>query len=445
MIQWGNIFGIINESLGEQSPNSYNFKRMDRIIEKKKGFFTKRTLYISLAALVVLLVAYTIIFGDKSSKLNVEKDKLTIESVERGEFKDYIAQIGTVEPIKTVYLSSTEGGSRVEKILIDEGAKVKEGDILVQFSNTGLVLSISNYEAEVARISNELRNARLLMEQQTLNSKSQLLQMEYAFHQRKREYERNKVLIKEGHVSEEDYQLSKEQYELSSQQVDLLRANLEQDSVFRSTQVAQLERSLARMQHNLEIVQKRLESLNYRAPVDGELASLTLEEGQVVNVGEQIGQINILTSYKLRVEIDEYYISKVSRGLIGECDFSGTLYKAVIKKIYPEVRGGRFAVDMEFTDGVPKNIRIGQTSRIRLELGQPVEAIMIPRGGFFQSTGGQWIFVVDPSGKFAYRRPIKIGSMNPRYYEVLEGLEPGEQVVISGYENFGDADKLIFK
>lgn len=418
---------------------------MDRIIEKKKGFFTKKTLWISLVVLVVLLIAYSIIFGDKSSRLNVEKDKLTIETVIQGEFKDYIAQIGTVEPIKTVYLSSTEGGSRVESILVEEGAHVKEGEILVKFSNTGLVLSISNYEAEVARISNELRNARLLMEQQTLQSKSQLLEVDYACRQRKREFERNEVLHREKLISDEEFQLSREQYEISVQQMELLKENLEQDSIFRSVQVAQLERSLARMQQNLEIVQERLERLNYRAPVDGELASLTLEEGQVVNMGDRIGQIHILTSYKLRVEIDEYYISKVTHGLKAECDFSGTLYPAKITKIYPEVKGGRFAVDMEFTEKVPENIRIGQTSRIRLELGQPMEAVMVPRGGFFQSTGGQWIFVVDKSGEFAYRRPIRIGSMNPRYYEILEGLEPGEQVIVSGYENFGDADKLIFK
>jgi len=434
----------MNQNSAEPTTRN-KISRMDRIIEKKKGFFTKRTLWIALGSAIVLLVAYSIVFGDKSSRLNVDRDKLTIETIARGEFKDYIAQIGTVEPIKTVYLSSTEGGSRVEKILIEEGAHVHFGDVLVHFSNTGLVLSISNYEAEVARISNELRTARLQMEQQTLSSKSQLLQVEYSNMQRKRDYERNEVLFRDGLVSEEEFKLSREQYELSNQQLGLLRANLEQDSIFRSIQVGQLERSLARMNKNLEIVQERLESLNYRAPVDGELASLTLEEGQVVNVGDRIGTIHILTSYKLRVEIDEYYISKVSRGLIGECDFSGKLYKAKITKIYPEVRNGRFAVDMEFTNEVPADIRIGQTSRIRLELGQPVEAILVPRGGFFQSTGGQWIFVVDPSGKFAYKRPIRIGSMNPRYYEVIEGLEPGEKVVVSGYENFGNADKLMFK
>lgn len=418
---------------------------MDRIIEKKKGFFTKRTLWISVASALFILVNYFIFFGDKSSKLNVDRDKLSIEEVALREFRDYIAVIGTVQPIKTVYLSSTEGGSRVEKILIEEGTMVKKGDVIVQLSNTGLILDISNNEANVSRISNELRMARLEMERQTLNAKSQLLEVEYLLMQKKREYERNEVLIKDKLCSEEEYKLSKEQFLLAQERFLLFREGLRQDSIFRSIQVGQLETSLNRMQGNLELVIGRLESLNFKAPVDGELASLQLEEGQVISVGTRIGLINILTSYKLRVEIDEYYISKISRGLLGDCDFAGRHYTAVTTKIYPEVQSGRFAVDMEFVDRVPENIRIGQTSRIRLELGRPVEAILVPRGGFFQSTGGQWIYVIDKSGKFAYRRPIKIGNMNPRYYEVLEGLEPGEQVIVSSYDNFGNADKLIFK
>jgi len=417
---------------------------MDRPIEKKHKL-TKRIIWISIPSIVFLLILYTIIFGDKSSKLNVEKDKITIEEITEDLYKNYIAVTGTVEPIQTIYLSSMEGGSRVEEIVIEEGNMVRKGDIIVQLSNTSLILEISNYEAQVSRISNELRQARLLMEQQTLQSRSRLMELQTNILQQRRAYENNKILYQNNHISEEEFKISKEQYELSLQQLELLKQNLKQDSIFRSVQVESLENSVSRMEENLEIVTRRLESLHYRAPVSGELANLNLEVGQVINLGQRFGQINILDSYKLRVDIDEYFISNVSRGLYGDCDFSGTSFKAVITKVYPEVTNGRFSVDMEFTDTVPEQIRIGQTSRIRLELGRPKTAILIPRGGYYQSTGGQWIYVVDPSGNFAEKRQITLGSQNPRYYEVLDGLQPGEKVVVSSYDNFGDVDKLIFK
>ena len=417
---------------------------MDRQIENKSKI-RKKAIWISVFAIIGILVLYNILFGDKSSKLNVDLDKVSIEEVKEGLFKNYIAVSGVVEPIKTIYLEATEGGSRVEEIVIDEGNMVEQGDVIVKLSNTSLILEISNYEALVSRTSNELRQARLLMEQQTLNSKSQLLELQTNILQQNRAFERNKILFKNKHISEEEFNISKEEHDLSNKRLELLRENLLKDSVFRGVQVGELQTSLSRMQSNLELVQQRLESLNYRAPVSGELASLDLEVGKVIGRGERIGQINILDSYKLRVDIDEYFISKVSRGLTGSCDFSGTSFIAIIKKIYPEVTNGRFFSDMVFVDDIPETIRIGQTSRIRLELGKPKTALLIPRGGYYQSTGGQWVYVVDQSGEFAYKRKISLGSQNPRFYEVLSGLEPGEQVVTSGYDNFGDADKLIFK
>lgn len=417
---------------------------MDRQIENKNKI-RKKAIWISVFAIIGILVLYNIFFGDKSSKLNVDLDKVSIEEVKEGLFKNYIAVSGVVEPIKTIYLDATEGGSRVEKIIIDEGNMVEEGEVIVELSNTSLILEISNYEALVSRTSNELRQARLLMEQQTLNSKSQLLELQTNILQQKRAFERNKILFKDKHISEEEFKISEEQYDLSKKRLALLHENLQKDSVFRGVQVGALRSSLDRMESNLVLVQKRLESLNYRAPVSGELASLDLEVGQVISRGERIGQINILDSYKLRVDIDEYFISKVFKGLTGSCDFSGTSFNAIIRKIYPEVTNGRFFSDMEFVDDIPETIRIGQTSRIRLELGKPKTALLIPRGGYYQSTGGQWVYVVDETGDFAYKRKISLGSQNPRFYEVLSGLKPGEQVVTSGYDNFGDADKLIFK
>ena len=416
---------------------------MDRPIEKKNKI-TKKHVWIAVSVIIVLLVLWNLIFGDKSSKYNVDIEKISISEVTEGYFKNYISVTGTVEPITTVYLDAMEGG-RVEEIVAEEGTMVEKGDLLLKLSNTSLILEISNYEALVSRTSNELRQARLLMDQQTLNSRSQILGVEYDILQQKRDFENNKILLQGNHISQEEFNISKEQLELSQKRLELLLENLKKDSIFRGVQVGALEVSVQRMQDNLILVNEKLESLNFKAPVSGELASLDLEIGQVLNRGQRVGQINILDSYKMRVEIDEYYISKVSRGLAGECDFSGTSYKGTIAKIYPEVTAGNFYSDMVFIDTVPPSIKIGQTSRIKLELGAPKTAILIPRGGFYQSTGGQWVYILDPSEEFATKRNISLGAQNPRFYEVLEGLVPGEKVITSSYDNFGNVDKLILK
>lgn len=416
---------------------------MDRPIEKNNKI-TKKHVWIAVGVILVLLVLWNLVFGDKSSKYNVDIEKISINKVSEGFFKNYIPVTGTVEPITTVYLDAMEGG-RVEEIVAEEGTMVEKGDLLLKLSNTSLILEISNYEALVSRTSNELRQAQLLMDQQTLNSRSQILGVEYDILKQKRDFDNNKILLKGNHISQEEFNISKEQLDLSQKRLELLIENLKKDSIFRSVQVGALERSVIRMQDNLVLVNEKLESLNFKAPVSGELASLDLEIGQVLNRGQRIGQINILDSYKLRVEIDEYYISKVSKGLSGECDFSGTSYNGSISKIYPEVTAGTFYADMVFADTIPRTIRIGQTSRIKLELGAPKTAILIPRGGFYQSTGGQWVYILDPSEEFAVKRSISLGAQNPRFYEVLEGLNPGEKVITSSYDNFGNVDKLILK
>lgn len=417
---------------------------MDRAIEKKK-WPLKKILWVGGTAAVVLLAGYYIIFGDKSSKLNVEVDKITIETVQEDLYRDYITVIGNVAPIQTVFLDATEGGSRVEEILIKEGNMVKKGDVIVRFSNTSLILDISNNEANVSRTTNDLRSTRLQMEKQTLDTRSNLLNLIFELKERERTYNNNRVLYEQNHISKDEYERSKEAYELTNERIKLFRESWKQDSIFRISQIKTLEEDANRLQRNLTIVRKRLDALEFKAPVNGELASLNLEVGQVIGVGTRIGTIHVLDSYMLKVEIDEHYISRITRNLKGDCEFSGNQFPGHITKIYPEVRGGRFTVDMVFDNSVPENIRIGQTSRIRLELGESQQAILIPRGGFYQSTGGQWIFVVDPSGKFATKRSIRINRQNPRHYEVVEGLKPGEKVIVSSYDNFGDVDKLILK
>ncbi len=417
---------------------------MDRKIEKKNKLFSKRNIWIFFGSVIVFLIFYNLVFGDKSSKLNVETEKISIAEIKKDVFQDYIAVIGTVEPIQTIYLDAIEGG-RVEEILLEEGSMLNKNDVILRLSNINLVLDISNNEAQVARAINELRTARLLMVQQQMNSESQIIETERLLKLQMRAYNNNKVLYKDQHISKEEFEQSKEQYDATVKKYSLLKEIQYQDSIFRSIQVESLETSVASMTNNLIIIKQRLENLNVKAPVNGELATLNPEIGEVITYGNRIGTVNILDSYKLRVEIDEHYIARVNRGLVGNCDFAGSAYPGKITKIYPEVQGGRFYVDMEFTGNIPGAIRIGQTSRIKLELGESKQAVLIPRGGFYQSTGGQWVYVIDESGEFAYKKDISIGRQNPRYYEVLAGLEPGEQVVISSYDTFGDVDKLILK
>lgn len=415
---------------------------MDKIIQKKK-WTLKKILWISASSLFALFIIYYIAFGPKGSRLNVEVDKITVEEVTQDLFRDYITVIGTVAPIRTIYLDATESGSRVEEIVMDEGSMVKKGDVIVRFSNTNLILDISNNEANVSRTTNDLRSTRLQMEKQTLETKSQLIQLSFDLKEKERNYRNNKVLYEQNHISKDEFERSKEAWELTSQRMTLFRQSWIQDSIFRLTQINTLKEDADRLQKNLSIVRKRLETLEFRAPVSGELASLNLEIGQVIGMGTRMGTINVLDSYMLKVDIDEHYISRIVRNLTGDCEFSGRMYNGTIKTIYPEVRNGRFTVDMVFTDTVPGNIRIGQTSRINLELGESQKAVLLSRGGFYQSTGGQWVYVVDPSGDFATKRNIRINRQNPRYYEVVEGLNPGEKVIVSSYDNYNNADRLL--
>lgn len=416
---------------------------MDRKLEKKRGITRKNIWYFLFGALMIAVLA-VIIFGDKSSKYNLDVSRITIEEVKRDVFQDYITVQGTVEPITTIYLDAIENG-RVEEILIEEGNMVKEGDVILRLSNDNLLLEITNNEAQVVRSVNELRNARLQMDQARVRYKEQIINLEIQVAQNKRMYDNNKVLIDKEHISREAFDQSREAYESTVELLDLLKENYRNDSIYRINQISSLEASANSLEESMRIIRRRLENLNIKATNDGELASLNPEIGEVITYGTRVGTINVLESYKLRVDIDEHYIARIQRGLYGECDFASTPYTGVITKIYPEVANGRFAVDMVFTEEVPEQIRIGQTSRIRLQLGESKDGILLTKGGFYQTTGGQWVFVLDESEEFAIKRDISIGRQNPRYYEVLGGLEPGEKVIVSSYQNYADHDKLILK
>lgn len=415
---------------------------MDRKIEKRG--IDKKYIWIGGISLIILLAFIRIFFGDTSSKLNIDTERITIREVIFDKYQDYISVNGTVEPIKTIYLDAIEGG-RVEEILIDEGNMVKKGDVIIKLSNTNLLLEISNNEATVARAINDLKATQINLENQKIASETRILDLQYQLLKLKRTFEQYNSLIKNNHISKEEYEYAREQYELTIKQLELQKEKYHHDSIYMISRIRADEESIRRMQNNLELVRGRLENLDIKAPVDGELATLNPEIGEVVNHGSRIGTINILDSYKMRVDIDEHYIARINRGLKGDFEFAGDNHHLIITKVYPEVKSGIFAVDMEFTSDIPSQIRIGQTARIRLELGAAEEALLLPKGGFYQSTGGQWVYVVNESGSLAVKRNIRIGRQNPRYYEVLEGLEAGEKVIVSNYDNFGDIDKLILK
>jgi HlyD family secretion protein len=414
-------------------------KPIDSSIKKRK----LRIKY-SILGVFALSIILIFLFRDNSSKLNVELDKITIDEVKQDVFQDFISVIGTVEPIQTVYLDATEGG-RVEEIYIREGTMVNKDDIIMRLSNDNLLLEISNYEAEVARAINDLKSMRVNLENQQISNKSQLVDLYYDLLKLERVYRNNTMLLKDKYISNEEFLLSKENYERNKQHFELLSEKNTRDSISINARIAASESSVESMQKNLAIIQNRLNKLCVKAPVNGELASLNPELGQVIGYATRIGTINILDSYKLRAEIDEHYIARIKLKLTAFCDFSETEFTATVTKIYPEVKDGRFSIDLEFLGSVPIDLRIGQTSRIRLELGASETAILVPRGGFYQSTGGQWVFVVDSKDNIAVKRNIKIGRQNPVYYEILEGLKAGEKVITSGYENFGTADKLLLK
>jgi len=418
-------------------------ERMDKPIEKKKGIRGKHIAWIA-GAIAFIVLMYMAFFAKRTSTFRVEKDKLIIETVTENVFNDYITVPGTVEPISTIFLDAQEGG-RVEEILIEEGSMVSEGDIILKLSNPDLYLNILDSEAQLAEKENFLRNTQIAMEQDRLQIKRELLNLKYDIERKKRNYDQNRMLMHDSLISVKEFIRSKEDLDMAIQSEELFVERQKQDSVFRSVQVDNLKNNLDNMRKNLALVRDRMENLNVRATVDGQLGLLVPEIGQSISRGSNMGQINVLTSFKVTAQIDEHYIDRIRTGLTATLDRQGNAFNLTVRRVYPEVRNGTFKIDMVFTDTVPGNIRTGQTYYTSLQLGQPKTAILVPIGGFFQETGGQWIYVVDPSESYATRRDISTGRKNPKYYEVLEGLQPGEKVIISGYETFGNNEKLVFK
>ncbi len=416
---------------------------MDRII-KKKLWTAKRISLLSFAGFVIIIMAYNIFSSREGRRLNVDGERITISTVERGPFREYIPVRGEFLPIETMYLDAVEGG-RVSRIFIEAGTTVNKGDAILQLENTNLVLDIMYREAQLFEQSNNLRNTRLSMEQHFLTMKSQLAEIDYNLQRLRRELDRNSKLFEKQLIPRQDYENIQDEYEYTVKRKELAVETIKQDSLFRQTQIEQLERSLARMQANLEITKEKQENLTLRAPISGLLTSLNAEVGQSKSPGERLGQIDVMDNFKVRAQIDEHYITRVETGLTGDFEIGGKTYDLVVNKIYPEVIDGRFEIDMGYTGDTPESARRGQTVQIRLALGSLSDALLLARGGFYQETGGNWVFVIDESRGMAVKRSIRLGRQNPLNFEVVEGLTPGDKVITSGYENFGDADILVLK
>ncbi len=416
---------------------------MDIQLEKKKGLRPKHYGYIALGILL-LFVGWKLLFATSVSTFRTDKEKLSIAAVVDGKFDDYITINGSVAPISTIYMDAYEGGRVTEK-LIEEGAMVRKGDVILTLENSILYEQILQSESNLALKQNDLRSTRLNFDSRQVDGRRNLATAENDLKRNKRNYEQNQALYEDELISKEVYLVSQENYELSQKQYEIVKLQTEQDDALRKTSLAGLDTDLERMKKTLAMVYERLDHLNVRAPADGQLGFLDAEIGQNIGQGQRIGQINVLTDFKIEAAIDEHYIDRVRRDLTAVLERNDSIYPLRVRKVYPEVRNGRFQVDLVFTENKPATIRTGQTYNIRLQLGASNDALLLPKGGFFQSTGGQWVFVVNSNGSEALRRNIRIGKQNSRYYEVLDGLQPGEQVITSNYDSFGEAERIVLK
>ena len=414
---------------------------MDRIIDNKKSLLKKYGWTSALGVGILLLFVWAVA-GWNGNVARVEASQLTISTVREGEFADYIQFNGQVVPIQVVQISPEEGGIVQEKV-VEEGARVRKGEVLVRLSNSNLDLQILNAEAELAEKQNLLRNTQVAMQQDRLNNETEDVTLAMDVQRKLRAYRQKERLYEEKLISREDYLQSKEDYELVQRKQELVKQRLEQDSTYRTLQMEQMEDNLENMQRNVLLVRGRKEKLEICSPIDGQLGLLDVELGQSIGAGQKIGQINDLTDFKIEANLSEHYIDRMRSGLQATLKRDGRSYALRVRKVFPEVREGLSRTELVFEQGHPEPIRIGQTYNLSLQLGQSQQATLLPRGTFFQATGGKWVFVLSQDGRKAYRRSIRIGRQNPQYYEVEEGLAPGEQVVTSGYEAFREREELI--
>lgn len=416
---------------------------MDRVIAKKK-WTTKRILTIAGITGLVLLIGSSYYFTSGKSKLNVDTERITISEVKNGPFQEFIPVNGVVMPITTIYLDANEGG-RVDQKFVEDGTVMKKGDPIMKLANTDLELSLVNQETSVFNLLTQMQISRNAAQQNTISKLNQMADVDNAFKESERLYLLNKHLYEQKAIGLQEFKQSAIAYDYQVKRKKLTQQILKQDSVSTKQEVDQAKQSFGRTQNALAVMRQKVGDLIVRAPVDGQLTSLDAEIGQNKHQGERLGQIDVLSGFKVRVDVDEHYISRIFTGLTGDFDFSDKTYKLKIKKVFTQVTNGRFQVDMEFAGKVPEGIRRGQTLQIRLALGDETKALLLAKGGFYQQTGGNWIFKVSEDGKTAYKVDVQLGRQNPDYYEILQGLKPGDKVVTSSYENYGTMQELVLK
>ncbi len=416
---------------------------MDKKIEKKRGL-KRNHIFTGIGLIGLLFLVGMLLFGSSASTYRASKENMSIAIVISGDFDDYINISGQVKPISTYYLHAYEGGRIVEKYL-EEGAMAKKGDTIMRLENRGLHMEILNVESDLVSKQNDLRQTKFNFESDLVISETNKIEAQYLLRKAKRNYEQDQYMFDRNLISKEEYIEAKESYELAQKKMEVSRIKSKQDSLAKLNTIKELDADLQRMKRNLDMVYERLENLHVKVPVDGQLAMVEGELGQQISSGSAIAQIHDLSDYKIESWIDEHYIDRITSFLKGRIAKNDSTYELQIKKIYPEVKEGKFKVDMLFSENKPSLIRNGQSYYINLELGDPEKALLLPKGAFFQSSGGQWVYVLDPSRQYAYKRRVKIGKQNPKYYEVLEGLEVGEKVIISGYEAFGNNERLVLK
>lgn len=415
---------------------------MDRALPKR--FWTQQRIVLAAGStLIIGLLAYTFLLADTRSKLNVEKEKITISTVSTGPFEDFIAVTGVVQPLKTIRLDAIAGGYVTEK-LVEGGTMVKQGDVLLRLENQNLRLNFLQSETEANRLVNDLQNTRQRLRVERYSLRKALSDLDFQISQTKDVFDRQAKLFKDKVISEQDYMKAKLDYERLVEQRKIEAESQKYQEENSRTQIQMLEGTLARTQKNVSLWQQTLNNLVVKAPVSGQLSSIDVEVGSNINQGQNIGQIDDMNGFKMRVGVDEHYNNRIFAGLKGTFEYNGAKHELEITRVYPESRNGRIDVDMKFTKAAPKDLKRGQSSPIQLELGKAAKAMLLPVGGFFSDTGGNWVYVVDNSGKRATKRTITLGRKNPEFYEVLEGLQPGEQIITSSYENFGDNEVLEF-
>lgn len=426
--------------MSEVSKDRISSAGMDRKIEKKTWTPKRVGMLVGVLAIVGLFV-YSFIFMDVRSTLNVERDRVTVSTVQEDSFQEFIQVTGTVQPIQTIYLDALEGGV-VEQIFLESGTMVERGDTILMLSNSDLRLSVMQQTSSIYDQINQTRNSRLNIETNTLSLRERLANAENQLYITRSDYRRQETLYEKNLIADQTYLEAKENFQFQQKRYNLIYESFKQDSIRALQQLQQIDESLDRMWRSLEAVQRILDKLNVTAPIAGQLSTVELNPGQSISPGERIGQVDILDDYKVRVAIDEFHLSRISKGLEGSFNFAGQTHQLVISKVYPVVEDGQFEVDMEFVGEAPSSLRRGQTVRIRLELGESSKAVLLSRGGFYQGTGGNWVYKVSEDGTQAVRRNINLGRQNPEYFEVLSGLEPGDKVITSSYDTFGDNEVL---